>query len=359
MTPLDLALALVDRGLVPDAIVRAGIRRLCRDRAASLDRADAGAATDAFAAMMASGPVAPVPEAANAQHYEVPASFFEEVLGPRLKYSGCLFAAPGTTLAEAEIAALDLVIDRAEIADGQRILELGCGWGSLTLRMAERFPAARITAISNSASQRRLIEARAEARGLPKVVVRTCDANDFEAVGRYDRAVSVEMFEHMRNWPELLRRIARWLEPDGRLFLHVFAHRAVPYVFETEGAGNWMGRHFFTGGIMPSVDLLDRFAADLAVEERWTIPGTHYARTAEAWLENLDARRDAVEAILAGAYGPRRAGTWRRRWRVFFMACAELFGANEGRDWVVAQYRLAPVATAARLGAERRERALA
>ena len=320
-----IGIELAERGLLPDAALRWGIRRLLKERLG--EPADESFLEDA--------PVAPVPEKANEQHYEVPAAFYRLVLGRRMKYSSALWPEGVDALDAAEDAMLDLTCERADLADGQRVLELGCGWGSLTLQMAERYPASRITAVSNSASQRAFIEARAPAN----VEVITADMNGFEPEGAFDRVVSVEMFEHMRDHRTLMARIARWLAREGKLFVHVFCHRSKAYPFETDGADNWMGRHFFTGGVMPSEDLLPRCAGDLALEKQWRVDGTHYAKTAEAWLRNLDHRRDAARAVLAQDLGSAEARRQVRRWRIFFLACAELFGYRNGEEWFVAHYR--------------------
>jgi len=232
---------------------------------------------------------------------------------------------------------LALTCQRARLADGQRILELGCGWGSLTLWMARRFPASTITAVSNSASQREWILARAAEDGLGNIEVLTRDVNALEFDAPFDRVVSVEMFEHVRNYRELMRNIAGWLAHDGLLFVHIFCHRSVMYPFETEGEGNWMGRHFFTGGLMPAADTLLYFQDELAIDRRWLIDGRHYARTARAWLENLDRNRDAAAAALVGQ--PREQ---LQRWRMFFMACEELFAVRGGSEWMVAHFRFEP-----------------
>ncbi|MFM8387591.1 MAG: SAM-dependent methyltransferase [Planctomycetia bacterium] len=332
-------LAAAERGLLPTALVRVGIRRLLRKRLAQLGGPEQ---EQAFLAQMRTAPIALATADSRRQHYEVPPAFFERVLGPHLKYSSCWFDSGAEDLATAERRMLDLTMERAQLADGQRILELGCGWGSLTLAMAARFPAARITAVSHSRPQREFIEARARERGLANVEVRTCDMNDFDAGARHDRVVSVEMFEHMRNWEALLSRVHGWLEPTGRLFLHVFAHRARTYPFEDRGRDDWMARHFFTGGLMPAADLLGRLSIPFRVEEAWTVDGRHYAQTAARWRENLDRERAEVERILAGAGAGGEAHLAAGRWRLFFLACEELFGFDKGREWPVVHARLVP-----------------
>jgi cyclopropane-fatty-acyl-phospholipid synthase len=338
-------LGLAERGLLPDALLRLGIRRLCARRLAEESAGGPEAQAERFAVRMAQlrdGPLAIETEAANRQHYELPPAFFVECLGPRLKYSSCYYPRGDESLAQAEEAMLALSCQRADLADGQDILELGCGWGSLTLWMAERYPAARITAVSNSRLQRRHIEAACRARGLGNVRVLTEDVNRLAlAPAAYDRVVSVEMFEHVRNHERLLANVAGWLRPGGALFVHVFCHRTLLYPFETAGGDNWMGRHFFTGGIMPSADMLAFRQRDLRLARRWLVDGRHYQRTAEHWLANQDARRDAVLAILGEAYGDAAAALWHQRWRMFWMACAELFGYAGGREWMVAHYRFA------------------
>jgi cyclopropane-fatty-acyl-phospholipid synthase len=333
---------LCERGLVPDFLTRLGIRRLCAQRLREEHASDAVAAWDQFRRRLdelRESPLAIETEAANRQHYEVPARFFQLCLGERLKYSSCYYPRGDEGLDEAEEAMLALYGERAELRDGQRILELGCGWGSLTLWMAERFPAARITGVSNSRSQRDHILAQAAARGLPNVEILTCDVNRLEIDRRFDRIVSIEMFEHMRNYGHLLRKVAGWLEDDGRLFVHIFCHRELMYPFETEGDDNWMGRHFFTGGLMPAADTLLHFQQDLVLQQQWRLSGTHYEKTANHWLANQDARRDEVLDVLEDAYGGAQARRWHQRWRMFWMACAELFGYADGNEWLVAHYR--------------------
>lgn len=338
----DGVLGLAERGLVPDALLRAGIRRMCEARLRDEHADDPDAAARRNAALIAElreSPVAIHTDAANRQHYELPPGFFTRCLGPRLKYSGCYYPTGNETLAQAEDAMLALYGERAELADGQEILELGCGWGSLTLWMAQHYPNARITAVSNSAPQRAFIEAQCRERGFANVRVVTCDVNRLELpASNFDRCVSVEMFEHMRNYATLLGRIGDWLRPGGKLFVHIFCHRTLLYPFETAGDDNWMGRHFFTGGLMPAADTLLWFQDALRIEDRWLVDGTHYERTANHWLENQDARHDEVMAILREAYGD-AAKLWFQRWRMFWMACAELFGYDHGREWMVAHYR--------------------
>jgi cyclopropane-fatty-acyl-phospholipid synthase len=279
-----------------------------------------------------------LPHKANEQHYELPPEFFAHALGPHRKYSCCHWGPGVANLADAEEQALAITCERAQLADGQRILELGCGWGSLTLYMARRHPNSSIVAVSNSAPQREFILAEAARRGLSNVEVRTCDMNDFTTTRRFDRVVSVEMFEHMRNYARLFERIAGWLTDDGKFFMHIFVHRSVPYAFEDRGDDDWMSRYFFSGGIMPSAALPLVFQRHLGFERQWSWSGVHYEKTANAWLANLDARREQAMPILVSTYGAAQAPLWLQRWRMFFMACAELWGYHEGQEWFVSHY---------------------
>lgn len=335
----------VEQGLVPDAAVRVGIRRLLRQRLAEMRHGDveAGAAlTQQFFDALHQAPLAPLPEKANEQHYEVPAAFFEAVLGPHRKYSSCWWPEGVDTLAGAEAAALAETCARAGLADGQRVLELGCGWGSLSLWMAEHYPNSRITALSNSHSQRAHIVAQASARGLRNLEVLTGDFNHFSIARRFDRVVSVEMFEHLRNWPQAFAKVAGWLQPGGRFFMHVFAHREAPYAFEDRDASDWMSRHFFSGGMMPSDDLALLCQDDLRLLQRWRWDGRHYQRTAEAWLARMDAQRDALMPLFTQVYGAEQADIWWMRWRLFFLSVAELFGHDQGAQWWVSHYLFEP-----------------
>jgi cyclopropane-fatty-acyl-phospholipid synthase len=342
MTLITAATAAIERLPIPDAVTSAGVAFLVGRSSRKLARGG-GVPEAAFAAQMATRPIAVRPDAANAQHYEVPAAFFDLVLGPRRKYSCCLYPDAATTLPEAEELALAETALHAGLADGQDILELGCGWGSLSLWMAARFPAARITAVSNSTGQRAHIEALAAAQGIANLRVVTADMNDFAPAGTFDRIVSVEMFEHMTNWQSLLRRVHGWLRPDGRLFLHVFTHPTQPYFFDTADKEDWIAQHFFTGGIMPSHNLVRHVAQAFEVEQDWRWSGTHYARTARDWLANMDANKDAVAAIMRQTYGA-DAALWQRRWRLFFLATEGLFGYANGAEWGVSHYRLRPLA---------------
>jgi cyclopropane-fatty-acyl-phospholipid synthase len=337
---------LVAGGWLPDWLLRVGIRRILAARLGEESRGGREAIEARRRAWIEEcrrGPIALATADANAQHYEVPAEFFVRVLGPRLKYSSCHWPPGVTTLAAAEEAMLALTCERARLTDGQRVLELGCGWGSLSLWMAERYPASTITAVSNSVSQKGFIEARAAERGVRNLEIVTADMNDFAPESApFDRVVSVEMFEHMRNYEELLRRIAGWLAPDGRLFVHIFTHRTFAYPYEDRGPSDWMARHFFTGGQMPSHDLLPAFDRDLTVVESWRLDGTHYARTLEAWLARMDAAHDAIMPIFRRVYGPEDATRWWHQWRVFFLACAELFAYRGGEEWGVSHYLSGP-----------------
>ena len=335
------AISWTESGLVPDSVIRSGIRRLLERKSREIlsgDAAHAARVLNDFVDMMNSSPVALVPDLANEQHYEVPAAFFEQVLGTHRKYSCCYWPADVANLDEAESAALSIPTARAEISDGMKILDLGCGWGSLSLWLAEHFPGAAITAVSNSSSQRDYILAQAQERDIDNLEVLVCDMNEFEAPERYNRVVSIEMFEHMRNYQELFGRIRRWLLPDGKFFMHIFCHRTTPYEYIDKGPSDWMSRHFFSGGIMPSVDLPLRFPRDLNIEKSWRWNGMHYAKTCRAWLENQDARRNEVLPVLVETYGAENAERWFMRWRMFFMACEELFRYDGGDEWFVGHY---------------------
>ena len=338
------AMRWTEMGLVPDAAIRAGIRRLLAKRLVEIQAADISASADAlnqFVADMRAADVAPVPELANEQHYEVPAEFFNEVLGKHRKYSACYWEDGTQDLDQAEANALEITCQRAGIKNGMDVLELGCGWGSLSLWLATNYPDSKITSVSNSSSQRRYIEQQARQRQLDNLHVITSDMNDFAAPGTYDRVVSLEMFEHMRNYQELFRRINGWLKPGGQFFMHIFCHRHCAYAYEDNGPNDWMSRHFFSGGIMPSADLPLRFQDDLSIRARWVWDGRHYEKTSNAWLANMDKRKAEIMPIMEQTYGKADASKWFMRWRMFFMACAELFACEGGQEWFVGHYLFA------------------
>ncbi len=336
---------LCERGWIPDALARFGMRRLIAQRLRDESAGDPAARHAQFVRELRASPIAINPQDANTQHYEVPAEFFRLHLGPRLKYSCCVYDGAATTLAQAEEATLALCAQRAGLADGQRILDLGCGWGSLCLWLAQRYPRSQVVALSNSAGQRAFIEQRARERGLNNLNVLTANIADFEAPAgapwNFDRILSVEMFEHMRNYQALLAKLARWLTPDGKLFVHVFAHRTLAYPFEVKDGADWMSRYFFTGGLMPSARLLGEFQDDLRLEQQWWIDGTHYERTANDWLAGMDAKRAEILEVFRQGYGEAQAPLWLQRWRMFYMAVAELFGYRGGAEWGVVHYRFA------------------
>lgn len=337
---LAFAINAAERAPLSDSVTLAGIDFLCGRTKRRLSATPASAER-AFAGTMGHFPIATHTDEANRQHYEVPAEFFSLALGPQRKYSCCLYPAADTTLSEAETHALAETVQHAAIEDGMNILELGCGWGSLSLYLAQHFPNSRITSVSNSASQRAYILGLAQQRGLTNLTVITCDMNDFSAEERYDRVVSVEMFEHMSNWRDLLARVRGWVKPDGKLFLHVFTHKTRSYRFDRDDPADWIAHHFFTGGIMPAHDLPHRFGDLFQVEDEWRWSGTHYQRTAMDWLANFDREIDHIRPIFRQVYG-KDAVLWQRRWRLFFLATAGLFGHDNGEVWGVGHYLLTP-----------------
>ena len=335
MTAIDL----VEQGHVPDALVRVGIRRLLKQRLKKeRNRYQTSDALAGFIQQMTSSPLAINTADANSQHYEVPTSFYDQVLGQHKKYSCCYFEPHVSNLSTAEEAMLALSCERAGIKDGMDILELGCGWGSLTLWLGRHYPNARITAVSNSSTQKDYISEQAADRDIGNIEVVTCDMNDFTTTRKHDRVLSIEMFEHMRNYQLLFERISGWLKPDGKLWFHIFVHRTMPYFFQDDGEADWMARHFFTGGLMPSWDLPMQIPSPLGLENRWAINGTHYAKTSRAWLNLIDANSIAVRRVFDESNDPTDTTILFNRWRLFFMACEALFAYNDGREWYVAHY---------------------
>ncbi len=333
-----------EQGYVPDRVIRLGIRRLLAERLIEIKHNDCESMADSqssFINDMKTAPIALLPDKANDQHYEVPAEFFDLVLGKHKKYSCCYWTGDTDSLDDAETHALKETCLHAKLEDGQKVLELGCGWGALSLWMAENYPDSDITAVSNSNSQREHIETIATERGIKNLKIITCDMNDFATDEQFDRIVSVEMFEHMRNWQTIYSNINRWLKDDGLFFKHIFVNRGVPYLFLELDETDWMSRHFFSGGMMPSDDLPLHFQQDLTLERQWRWQGAHYEKTSNAWLSNMDDNKSALWPILEDTYGPEQAKKWWMRWRMFFMACAELFAFNNGQEWYVAHYLFA------------------
>lgn len=336
----------VERGLVPDAIARAGMRRLIAERLRAPESVNQELRAERFARFLSElreSPIAINTRDANVQHYEVPAEFFHLHLGPCLKYSCCLYPTGNETLAEAEQAMLALYAERAQLQDGQRILDVGCGWGSLSLWLAARYPNSRITGISNSNGQREFIMAQAAQRGLKNLTILTGDIVEFDFPAQgveagFDRVLSIEMFEHMKNYGLLLAKISRWMNPDARLFVHIFAHKLLAYHYEVKDESDWMTQYFFLGGTMPSEHLFAHFQDDLKIARQWWVSGQHYEKTSNHWLAGMDARRAEIMPIFAQAYGEKNAAIWFNRWRMFYMAVAEFFGYAQGNEWGVGHY---------------------
>jgi cyclopropane-fatty-acyl-phospholipid synthase len=340
---------LCERGYIPDALARLGMRRLIAERLASENQGGPEAASRRLALLVAelrTSPIAIETHQANSQHYEVPAEFFHLHLGPCLKYSSCLYPKGTESLAEAEQAMLETVSTRAGLANGQRILDLGCGWGSLSLWLAQRFPDSQIVGLSNSRGQRQFILDEARARSVTNLEIVTGNVAEFDfpsngQTAGFDRIVSIEMFEHMKNYGALLAKLARWMRADARLFVHIFAHRTLAYHFEEKDRSDWMTRYFFAGGIMPSQNLLLHFQDHVQVLDTWWVDGRHYERTANDWLAGMDRARASILEVFRGCYGADEAVVWLNRWRMFYMAVAELFGYRDGQEWGVGHYLFA------------------
>jgi cyclopropane-fatty-acyl-phospholipid synthase len=333
--------SLLEKDSLPDFALRAGIRNLLKQRLKDENKGSQEAQQEHFMKLveeLSQSPIAVNTAEANEQHYEVPAEFYLKVLGKHLKYSSGYWKEGVTDIDTSEKDMLEITCQRAELKDGQKILELGCGWGSLSLFMAEKFPGSKITSVSNSHSQKAFIDEQARKRNLKNITIITADMNVFHIDETFDRAVSVEMFEHMRNYELLLKKIAGFLNDNGKLFVHIFTHREYAYKFEVVDESDWMSKYFFTGGIMPSDHLLLYFPHHFHIEKHWRVSGTHYQKTSEAWLKNMDANKPALMEVMKRVYGEQQAVRWWVYWRIFFMACAELWGFDNGNEWMVSHY---------------------
>ena len=338
---IKLLIKLAEKGILPDFFIRLGISKLCGQRLTDANDLSLKAREEKhqkWVDILMESPIALVPEKANEQHYEVPPRLFELVLGAKLKYSSGYWPQGTSTLDDSEVEMLKLTSKRAALSDGQEVLELGCGWGSLTFHMALTYPNSKITAVSNSNDQRQFIEKKCDELKIKNIKVITADMNDFSSEKTFDRVVSIEMFEHMRNYDELLKRVSEWLKKDGKLFVHIFTHKEIAYPFEDKGEGDWMAREFFSGGQMPSHKLLTCFSSRMKIEKDWRVEGTHYEKTSLAWLNKLDENKKEVLKLFEKTYGKNEASTWFQRWRIFFMSCEVLFGFNKGSEWGVSHY---------------------
>ena len=338
---IKLLIKLAEKGILPDFFIRLGISKLCGQRLTDANDLSLKVREEKhqkWIDILMESPIALVPEKANEQHYEVPPRLFELVLGAKLKYSSGYWPQGTSTLDDSEVQMLKLTSKRAALSDGQEVLELGCGWGSLTFHMALTYPNSKITAVSNSNDQRQFIEKKCAELKIKNIKVITADMNDFSSEKTFDRVVSIEMFEHMRNYDELLKRVSEWLKKDGKLFVHIFSHKEIAYPFEDKGEGDWMAREFFSGGQMPSHKLLTCFSSRMKIEKDWRVEGTHYEKTSLAWLNKMDENKKEVLKLFEKTYGKNEASTWFQRWRIFFMSCEVLFGFNKGSEWGVSQY---------------------
>ena len=338
---IKVLINLAEKGFLPDLLIRLGIKGLCGQRLSetnTLGLEELENSHQQWIDLLTESPVAIVPEKANEQHYEVPPKFFELVLGANLKYSSGYWSKEVFSLDESELEMLKITCERAGLVDGQDILELGCGWGSLTCFMAQKFPNSKITAVSNSKDQRNFIQQKNDKLNLQNIKVISADMNDFSTDEKFDRVISIEMFEHMRNYDELLKRIDGWLKQNGKLFVHIFSHKEVAYPFEDKDDGDWMAREFFSGGQMPSHRLLMSFPDRMKIEKDWRVSGTHYEKTSLAWLRKMDTNKTEVLELFKTTYGEKDASEWFQRWRIFFMSCEVLFGFNEGSEWGVSHY---------------------
>jgi cyclopropane-fatty-acyl-phospholipid synthase len=333
--------SLLERNLIPDTLIRSAIRSNCEQRLKDENIDDLEKQHEKFmkfVAMLRESPIAVETRAANEQHYEVPTKFFQMVLGKNLKYSSGYWKEGVTSFDQSEDDMLALTCERADLKDGQQVLECGCGWGSLSLFMAARYPSSQVTGVSNSRTQKIFIDSETKKRGITNLTIITVDMNVFQTEMKFDRIVSVEMFEHMRNYQHLMNKLSGFLNPGGKMFIHIFTHKYLSYLYEVKDESDWMSKYFFSGGIMPSDHLLLYFADDFKIQNHWRVNGMHYSKTSEAWLRRMDLNKTAIMPLFEETYGKDEAVKWWVYWRIFFMACAELWGYNKGEEWFVSHY---------------------
>lgn len=333
--------SLLEKNKIPDFLIRIGIRKLLKQRLQQEKKSTVELQQAHLMKLieeLKNSPIAINTAEANEQHYEVPTKFYQYCLGKNLKYSSGYWKNGVTDINTSEDDMLEITCNRAELKDGQNVLEFGCGWGSLSLFMAKKYPQSTFTVVSNSRTQKLYIDEQAKQRGISNLTVITVNINDFTIDQTFDRVVSVEMFEHMRNYQKLMKKVADCLKPGGKLFVHIFTHKDVAYKFEVIDETDWMSKYFFTGGIMPSDDLLLYFNEELSIEQHWHVSGMHYSKTSEAWLQNMDKHKAEIIPLFEDTYGKDQSVKWWVYWRIFYMACAELWGYNNGEEWIVSHY---------------------
>lgn len=332
---------LLEKDIIPDFLIRMGIRNLLKQRLTEENKGSQEAKQlhlNAYIEKLKASPIAINTSDANEQHYEVPTEFYNYVLGKRMKYSGGYWPSGADTLDASEEAMLKLSCERAQLKDGQSVLDLGCGWGSVSLYVAEKFPNCKITGVSNSKTQKEYIDSVAKEKGFKNLTIITQDMNDFQIKEKFDRIISVEMLEHMKNYQKLFEKLSGFLKPEGLFFIHIFTHKEFAYPFEVRDETDWMAKYFFTGGMMPSHNLFLYFQDNLTIRNHWVVNGVHYGKTSEAWLENMDKNKTQILPILEKAYGKENVTKWWSYWRIFFLSCAELFSYRNGEEWLVSHY---------------------
>ena len=327
-------LLLAESGFIPDALIKIAARYISNKR---ISKSSIDYDKPEIISALSKGVVAEKTSDANKQHYEVPPEYFYHVLGTNLKYSCSLFDNVNL-LDEAETSMLELYIERANIKDGHKILDLGCGWGSFSLYIAKKYPNTNITSVSNSSDQITYIKNEAQKRGLPNIKAYRMDVNSLELNTQFDRIISIEMFEHLRNYKLILSSLNNLLKPDGRLFIHIFCHKKLTYFYEMKNNFDWMTKYFFQGGIMPSKDIFEYFDDELEIINQWDINGNHYSKTCKAWLNNHYINRKKILDVFQKHYD--KPKIWFNRWRIFFLSCEAFFALNNGKEYFVSHYLL-------------------